>query len=209
MLRRWVQRIYDSTVREHLPRKIKVYNGVALNVGRLLDSNVVVPDYKQGTIDPLREFTNYDDDVTVIGGGFGVSTVVAAHQGRSVTVFEGGREFARLVRETAELNRVDRDVSVIESIVGSEIDVYGEEVTDSVVPPEELEDCDVLEMDCEGAEEEILRGMEITPRVVIVESHPQFGVDPQSVRGILIDRGYTIESTFELESGNVTFAGVQ
>jgi hypothetical protein len=204
-----MQYVYDSTIRYITPRKIKVYNGVALNVGRLFDTNVIVPEYKQGTIEPLRILTKEEDDVTVIGGGFGVSAVVAAHQASSVTVFEGSRKQANIVRETAKLNRVAKDVTVIEAIVGRAIDVYGESHADTVMQPSELDRCDVLEMDCEGAEEFILKELDITPRVIIVESHPQFGVTPESIRQHLMDNGYDIEGAFELQSGNLTFAAVR
>ena len=41
VLRGLAHKLYDNTVRDHLPRKVKVYNGVSLNTGRLLDTNVV------------------------------------------------------------------------------------------------------------------------------------------------------------------------
>lgn len=209
MFRSSLQWVYDTTIRDHLPRKIKVYNGVALRIGRLFDVRVVDPDYKQGTIDPLREYSRRDDRITVIGGGLGVSAVVAAHEGESVTVYEGGLELVEQVRETAELNKVADDIEVREAIVAEEHDVYGETITRTRVSPGELEPCDVLEMDCEGAEESILRGLEIEPRVVIVESHPSFGVNPATVRDLLQDRGYEIVHRFELEGGNVTYTGIR
>ena len=41
-----------------------------------------------------------------------------------------------------------------------------------VIDPADLPACDVLEMDCEGSELGILKGMQIRPRVLIVELHP-------------------------------------
>lgn len=207
MLKAVLQRLYDATIREHLPRKIKVYNGVAINFGRLLDTDVVDPDYKQGTIDPLREYTRHDDRVVVIGGGLGVSAVVAAHHGESVVVYEGGVEWADRVRETADLNRVDGTIQVREAIVGDEFDVYGDDHTESRVAPSELPSCEVLEMDCEGAEQPILERLEIEPRIVIVETHPAFGVEPGEIREQLEVRGYDIVNRYELSTGNVTLTG--
>jgi hypothetical protein len=209
MVRDYIQTLYDATIRNFLPRKIKVYNGVALRIGRLFDTTVVAPNYKQGTNDSLREYCKHDDHVVVIGGGLGVSAVVAAHEAQSVTAFEGGVEPAQQVRETANLNRVEDTVVVEEAIVADGNDIYGDEMSDTNVPPDELPDCDVLEMDCEGAEEPILDGMEIEPRVVIVESHPSFGVSPKTIRTQLDDRGYEVVDRFELESGNVTFTGIR
>ena len=208
-MKKYLQAFYDSILRQHLPKKVKVYNGVALNIGRLLDTTVIAPSYKQGTIDPLREYCEHDDDVVVIGGGLGVSAVVAAHSGESVTVFEGGIDPAQLVRETARLNRVEEVVEVREAIVADGYDVYGENITDENIPPDELPECDVLEMDCEGAEMSILEKMEISPRVIIVESHPSFDAPPEKIRSLLIERGYEIVNRFQLDSGNVTFTGMR
>ncbi|WP_440989039.1 FkbM family methyltransferase [Haloarchaeobius baliensis] len=208
VLRGLAQKLYDNTVRDHLPRKVKVYNGVSLNTGRLLDTNVVSEDYKQGTIDPLRELTRPDDSVVVVGGGHGVTAVVAARQGESVVVYEGGRELAERVRETARLNRVDDRIDVRHAIVAEGKEVYGDETGSTVVSPADLEECDVLELDCEGAEEPILKGMTIRPRVIIVETHPGFGVDPTEIRSLVTGWGYTQVHEYEFKE-NVTFAFVR
>lgn len=208
MLKAATQTIYDSTIRDYLPRKIKVYNGVALSIGRLFDTNVVDPEYKQGTNDSLRTYCRHDDHVVVIGGGLGVSAVVAAHAADTVTVYEGGIEIADQVRETARLNRVEDAVSVTEAIVAEDRDVYGESITETTVSPADLEACDVLEMDCEGAEIPILQGMGIEPRVVIVESHPTFDAPPTEVRSLLTERGYEIVDRHDVDGGNVTFTAV-
>lgn len=200
-----LQRVYDSTIREYLPRKVKVYNGVALNIGRLFDINVIDPDYKQGTINSIRTYCRHDDHVVVIGGGLGVSAVVAAHISDSVTVYEGGVEIADRLRETIRLNCVEDTVMVSEAIVAEDLDVYGKTITDKTVPPADLEECDVLEMDCEGAEIPILERMEIEPRIIIVESHPTFDASPIHVRSLLNEHGYEVVDRFDQENGNVTF----
>lgn len=209
MLKATAQRLYDSTIRDFLPRKIKVYSGVALGIGRLLDTNVVDPDYKAGTNDSLREYCLHDDHVVVIGGGLGVSAVVAAHAADSVTVYEGGIDFAEQVRETARLNRVEDAVAVREAIVAEDLDVYGQDITDTTVAPTELIDCDVLEMDCEGSEIRILEEMTIEPRVVIVESHPTLDAPHEQVKSLLVDQGYEIRDRHEVDGGNVTFTAVR
>lgn len=207
MLRSVAKRLYDRSIRDHLPRKIKVYNGVALRIGRLLDTNVVDPDYKEGTVGPLREHTVCGDRITVIGGGFGVSTVVAAHIGE-VTVYEGGLDMVEIIEDTVRLNRVEDAVEVRTAIVSEGNDVYGDSIADERVSPRELEPCDVLEMDCEGAEKRILEEMDIEPRVIVVECHPTFGVDPQGIRELLEDRGYDVVNRWELDGGNVTFTAL-
>jgi hypothetical protein len=208
MVNEILQAVYDSTIREYLPRKIKVYNGVALNIGRMFDANIVDPDYKQGTNGAIRSYCRHDDHVIVIGGGLGVSAVVAAHNADSVTVYEGGIEIAERVRETTRLNKVEDTVIVSEAIVAEDHDVYGEAVTDKIVSPVDLEECDVLEMDCEGAEVPILEKIEIEPRVIIVESHPKFDASPEDVRSLLTEHGYEIVDRYNQGNGNVTFTGV-
>jgi hypothetical protein len=89
-----------------------------------------------------------------------------------VTVFEGG-QIASHVCQTARLNEVDDIVSVDEAIVGDPSTLWQGMSDDAeVVDPADLPVCDVLEMDCEGSEFGILEGMQIRPRVLIVELHP-------------------------------------
>ena len=89
-----------------------------------------------------------------------------------VTVFEGG-EIASEVRQVARWNDVDDVVTVEEAIVGDPTTLYQGMADDAeVVHPADLPACDVLEMDCEGSELGILEGMQIRPRVLIVELHP-------------------------------------
>ena len=62
----------------------------------------------------------------------------------------------------------------------------------SVVAPHELPNCDVLELDCEGAELEIINQMTIRPRTVLVESHGVYGATTERVKSILQNRGYSV-----------------
>lgn len=48
---------------------------------------------------------------------------------------------------------------------------------DSKIPPSELPDCDVLAIDCDGCELDVLDGIEITPRTIIVEHHGELSGD--------------------------------
>ena len=61
------------------------------------------------------------------------------------------------------------------------------------MPPAEIPDCDVLEMDCEGAETSILSEMSIRPRVILVETHGCLGAPTSDVRDLLITIGYEVE----------------
>jgi hypothetical protein len=50
----------------------------------------------------------------------------------------------------------------------------------------------VLELDCEGAEVEILRELTIQPRVILVETHGLYGAPTHLVASLLEKRGYVI-----------------
>jgi hypothetical protein len=50
----------------------------------------------------------------------------------------------------------------------------------------------VLELDCEGAEKEILEKFETKPNVIIVETHPELGTGPEKITKILNEQGYEI-----------------
>lgn len=120
-----------------------------------------------------REFTRADDAVVVVGGGFGITTAVAAGTGADVTAFEPDPGRLAAVRRTLRLNGVDPAAVTLRRVAVGEARPVEAEGT-SVVQPAELPACDVLELDCEGAERAILRGLDPAdrPRVVAVEIHP-------------------------------------
>jgi hypothetical protein len=130
---------------------------------------------QHGEANAHQILTNEGDQVSIIGGGYGITTVHAARQvggGGVVTVFEGG-QIASEVRQVAQWNEVDDVVTVEEAIVGDPTTLYQGMADDAeVIDPADLPACDVLEMDCEGSELGILEGMQIRPRVLIVELHP-------------------------------------
>lgn len=207
-IRRLVQPIYDETIRELLPRKIKVYNGVPANTGRLLDTTLNQPDYKRGTIEPLRDYVRRGDQVVIVGGGWGISAVVAAQAGGDVIVYEAAREMVDIVRQTVRLNRLEDAIEVRHNTIGPALDVYGRDIGPSI-SINELPSCDVLELDCEGAERSILSSLEQRPSVIIVEIHPHQSVSLGSIEAELFERDYRIVSRFEHEdSPNTTLAAV-
>jgi hypothetical protein len=201
MLKNTIQTIYDNTIRSRLPRAAKGYNGVVMPHARMLDLAVSRPEYKEGTIGPLRERLRPDDHVVTVGGGFGVSATVAARYGGHVDVFEAAEQLVRAVRETAHHNRVRDAMTVHHAIVAEPIDVYGYLGDAERVGPAALPECDVLELDCEGAEAAILDGLDQRPRVIIVECHPEFDVDPYRVRSQLQSWGYRITNQHAFDVG--------
>lgn len=144
-----------------------------------------------------RKLTKKGDHVVIIGGGRGVSSVVAARQvgsTGSVTVFEGSEKYANIVRKTCRLNNVSRRCKIRRETVGPNKEVYGD--SDEFIKPSELPNCDVLELDCEGAEKEIINQLEIRPRILIIEMHPiNFEEHPVDLVLTTIEsKGYQVDS---------------
>jgi hypothetical protein len=153
------------------------------------------PNYEGTLVAGLRETIRSGDSVVVVGGGYGVTAVVAAlATGPSGTVrcFEGSKQRVTLVQKTAERNKVT-NLSVQHAVVAKSIHVYGSgSVVGAALPPSQLPACNVLELDCEGSEVEILRKLTIQPRVILVETHGLFDAPTDLVASLLDKRGYVV-----------------
>jgi hypothetical protein len=157
-----------------------------------------------------REFARTGDHVVIVGGAWGVSTVVAARQaGKTgkVTVFEGSKKYASYTEETIRLNDVSDRCTVIPCVVGPEFGVYEGDLGERV-DPRDLPPCDVLEMDVEGSELDILKGMTIRPRVLIVEMHPRQGPysSPNEAYDLLTERQYRVVRCYRQDGTEITEA---
>lgn len=160
------------------------------------------PLYEATLIGALRRLVQPGDRVTVVGGGKGITAVVAAQQaGQSGTVicYEASPAGVLEVRRAAERNRTAIDIR--EALVGPAVHVYGAAVTRHTVPPASLPDCDVLELDCEGSEVTILREMTIRPRAIVVETHGFHGAPTSATRALLDSLGYVVEDLGIAEPG--------
>jgi hypothetical protein len=159
------------------------------------DACADLPSYEAGLITALREVIRPGDNVIVIGGGLGVTAVVAALRVGPLGVvqcFEGSKQHVAFVKQTAARNRVT-NLSVRHAVVARSIMVYasGGDVG-ALLPPSQLPPCDVLELDCEGAEVEILQELAVQPRVILVETHGMFGAPSGLVASLLERRGYIV-----------------
>jgi len=144
-----------------------------------------------------ENLTNEGDDVIIIGGGHGVTTIYTAKKvgpSGSVKVFEGGA-VAKYIDQLTILNKVEDVVEIEHAVVGEAAVLYGEiSNKSSFKNPSDLKNCDVLEMDCEGSELEIITKMTIRPRVIIVEVHPwYYPKNSNGILQILDDLSYSIE----------------
>lgn len=179
------------------PRTI-VHNGVGVPSVEPETQRDYWPEFEDGTSMALRRRVCRGDDVVVVGGGQGITTVIAArmtHFEGTVRTYEANSEMLVTLRRTVELNRVADLVTLEHAAVGPVSDrseeMFGPCDGDRLTPAD-LPACDVLELDCEGSELDVLRGMESHPRVVIVETHEPLGVPSTEVRDVLVDNGYRI-----------------
>jgi len=122
-----------------------------------------------------------------------VTTVHAARAAGSeghVTVYEASEERFSDLNRAIRFNDVEDRVEAILGIVGDDVEVYGKKGR-KLISPTDLPDCDVLELDCEGAELKILREIDISPRNILVETHGFRGAPTSKVEELLRERGYT------------------
>ena len=202
--------VYVRTIREFLPTLSEVkYAGIPISRERKFGDSVVpsfllphpledIEEYEQALIAALHSEVRVGDKVTIIGGGEGVTTVVAANavgETGSVVCYEGSKWCVQKVKATAARNKVSkRQLTVNHAIVGEAISVYGgpEDHAARVVTPEDLPECDVLALDCEGAEILILRNLKFRPRAIAVESHGIYGAPSKLVRELLEQLDYAV-----------------
>lgn len=187
--------VYDSYIREQLPQKIGVYNGVPVRDRALLDVTDEQPEYEVPLVRGIEQAVQTGDSVVIVGGGRGVSTVIAARAvgpSGDVRVYEGSREQYDRVEETVQLNRVADRVSVNFEVIGDAVSLWGEGKQAEISDPENLPPCDVLVLDCEGAEQQVVSELTTPPSTVVVETHGDLGVTPNDMVETLESRGYDV-----------------
>lgn len=193
LIHRVVQSVYDTTIRDYLPKRICVYRGVPARGIRLLDMTDHQPEYKKGLIDSIYEYVSESDNAVMIGAGRGITSTHLARAGATVTAYEAAEEMLSVARETLEMSQVSDQVTVVHKVVGEGIKIRGMNIG-SPLPPAELETGDILVMDCEGAERSILNKLNDWPQMILVETHPNCGVPTSETREILEDKGYNVET---------------
>lgn len=157
-------------------------------------------DYEKGLITALRDRIHSGDHITVIGGGLGVTAVIAAQlvgENGHVTVYEGAKTMIEHINDTLRLNDVADRVDVHHAVVAEEVSLEGDVGEAEIISPQELPACDIPEMDCEGAETAILSDLEPHYREIIVETHGNLG----EVMMFLRESGYSVISEEIAETG--------
>lgn len=149
------------------------------------------PLYEHTEGEAIRQYCEEGDDVVIIGGGLGVTTVIASRIAEKVTVFEQSKDTYKILKRTVEANDDCNTVTLhcagVGTTGGSNL-THGNPSEIDIVPPAELPYADVYEMDCEGAETTILRNMDVRPRTLLIETHSNH----DEVVDILESMGYTI-----------------
>lgn len=192
---RLLRSLYDGHVRDRLPQKVGVYNGIPVRDRALFDLTDEQPEYEKPLIRAIERTVQTGDLVVIIGGGRGVSTVMSARKvgpSGNVSTYEGSEKQYELTLNTVDLNCVDDRVSMHFEVVGDAVSVWGEGEQAPITDPEELPSSDVLVLDCEGAERDIMSELSEYPPAVIVETHGYLGVSPDEMEQKLESHGYTI-----------------
>jgi hypothetical protein len=158
-----------------------------------------IPNFKQPNVEQIQSNYKKGDRIIVIGGGNGVSAVHSANIvgiDGEVMIYEGDEERGRDLERTLKHNGVFDICNINHSIVGHahHIESPG---SANVVQPSDLPPCDALEMDCEGAEFEILKNIAPPlPDKIIVELHHKKAFSPYSspdtIESILEKKGYSV-----------------
>lgn len=160
--------LYNRYIRTKFPRDNFNRNGVITNDARYLDITNTRLDYKEGFISFIREEVKHDDFVLEVGAGVGVSTIVAARIASKVITYEAADWAVDRLKEHLQINRVD-NVEIRHHRVGESGILSASDASESVTPIDSLPDCNVLLLDCEGAEIDISKQYRGRPRAIIVE----------------------------------------
>jgi hypothetical protein len=199
---RLFHQVYKKVIRPALPIADPIlYAGIPVGHRKVGDARFSrdfndAPGYEQALVTALKANVGPGDRVVIVGGGLGVTSVIAATAAGAsghVDCYEGDRRGMTRIRQVARLNVVSDRITAHHAIVGKAIAVSGNAAAARSILPCDMPDCDVLELDCEGSEIGILSDMVIRPGVILVETHGFLGAPTDWVRAILEARGYHVD----------------
>jgi hypothetical protein len=146
------------------------------------------PAYESTEVDGVKKFVSEGDDVVVIGGGYGVTAVHAANQtAGDITVIEADESRYNNLHRIFEANDIRNNIELFYGYLGTlHIDLKNDNIPK--IDIEDVPPADVWDMDCEGAEVEILQNLPYKPSVVLVETHDNHA----QVIDLLKSEGYDI-----------------
>ncbi|OUJ19316.1 SAM-dependent methyltransferase [Methanonatronarchaeum thermophilum] len=193
----YIRKLLPSTGNWKTIRGIRIgsqkYREKPLDEFLLEESPSPTQKHKKENEELIKKFVKKGDNVVIVGGGDGITTVTAAkkvgEQGL-VTVYEGSKNQINILNKTIELNEIKKQVKIEHKLVGNPKKLKGSSGSAKKISPHQLPDCDILEMDCEGSEIEIIKKMKIRPSIIIVETHPKFGSPTPTIKYYLSKIGY-------------------
>lgn len=156
-----------------------------------------LPTYEAALICGLTKSAKAGSHIVVVGGGVGVTIAIAAKlvgSTGSVICYEGSSQCIDQASETLARNNLTGSVKLVFAIVGEDISVYKSTQPANILPADKLPPCDILELDCEGAEIKILTEISIRPKTILVETHGCHGATTQAVKELLAGLGYKVEN---------------
>lgn len=159
------------------------------------NASVNKPTYEKTLINELKKHVKANSKVVIIGAGVGITAVVAdqliSDEG-TIICYESSFSQYNKANKTFRYNNVSENTSLVNATVAANIGVYNEG-SSNIIAVNNLPECDILQLDCEGAERLILQDMTFSPKVVIVETHGVFGAPTTLITKILINKGYSVE----------------
>lgn len=161
---------------------------------KMFDKYIGIPNYEWKLICGMKEVIEKGDTVSIIGGGYGISSVYASlltGDNGEVRTYEGASSMVDNIEQACKIHNA-RNVTVIHSIVSTAHSLRGRPGQASRADPAELPESDVLVLDCEGSEKEIIPNISFDPRAIIVETHGLYGAPPELVKNLLADKGLKI-----------------
>lgn len=171
-----------------------------------------IPDYKAANVDAVIRQCKLGDDVVIVGGGDGVTSVTAAREvgdSGEVTIYEADADRVRDLRRTLELNGVSDRCTLVHTVVGEAHNVANEAGSNSI-NASDLPACNLLEMDCEGAELAILASLTTRPRSIVVEIHHEYDFCEYDSPAVVLDQlhemGYSTEMHHHRSANGVVSA---
>lgn len=205
--KREIRNLYIREIREksEFEDKIVEYNGVKVKPFKKIDKLIKIdvppnqgghkhPEiYEKALISGVKSMTEKGDRVVIVGGGMGVSTVVAsrcAGEKGKVISYEASKNMVEMMEITIENNHTPSSIDVRHAYVASIVRTDGKVGEAEFVDPKNIPCCDTLVMDCKGAEKEILINIGKKPKKLVVETHG----NKESILDI-ISENYKVVST--------------
>jgi hypothetical protein len=196
----YLKEVYNKSLRKILPRITVEYSKAGIKYPEKVELHNVLkrnsnPYYKIGFYLAIYDAVHKGDSVVIIGGGHGYGTVHVIRSGAdNVTVYEASAEMLETHASITSHNLQPRDLDAIDpvhAVVGQPMGITGTNIGESI-SVDDIPDCDVLILDCEGCEMSILSKLNQRPRDLVVEVHePETSI--VEIIEFLEDRDYRVD----------------